>query len=85
MLCDIDPVLIGQPFGLGAKNINQIIIVNRHQGVTLFPVSEWPAFVYVRRPLIEGIELKDTIEEVDIKLIAWAELYKNKTQKTENS
>ena len=78
MLCDIDPVILGQSYGLGSQDINQIIIANRYEGTSLFPISEWPSYVYVTRPLIDGIEFKDTIEESDVELIAWAEIYKEK-------
>jgi hypothetical protein len=42
MLIQIEPPLIGQQFGLGDKDISQLIISARLQGDTLFPVSHWP-------------------------------------------
>lgn len=78
LLCDIDPLLIGQPYGLGAADINQLVIATKHKGNTLFPINQWPMPIYVMRPLIDNIESKDTITETDVALIAWAELYHTK-------
>lgn len=78
ILCDIEPVIIGQSFGLGSKDINQIIIASRFEGMSLFPVTEWPTYIYVTRPLIQDIEYKNNIVKTDYELIAWAEIYKKK-------
>lgn len=78
MLCDIDPPLIGQPYGLGSKDITQIIIAARHKDTSLFPITEPIVYVYVMRPLVSGIESKDTIEQSDVDLIAWGEIYQHK-------
>lgn len=69
MLCDIDPPLNG---------INQLIIGNKLQGMTLFPVSEWPFPIYVLRPLIDNIALQDFIDPSNSELIAWAQIYDRK-------
>lgn len=74
VVCDIDPYIIGQPFGLGSQDIDQIIISSRFEGMSLFPITEWPTYVYVARPLTQGIHLKDFIESTDMELIAWAEI-----------
>lgn len=85
ILCDIDPVLIGQSYGLGARDIDQVIIASRLEGMSLFPIGEWPTYVYVFRPLIKNIELKTFIEQTDIELIAWAEIYKDLSDIPQNS
>ena len=76
LLIRIDPPIIGQPFGLGAKDINMVIVAPRHEGVSLFPIVEWPVFVYVARPLIDDIERRGLIHGDDTTVIYWAELYK---------
>lgn len=78
MLCDIKPSILGQPYGLGSQGISQIIIANKYEGTSLFPTSEWPSYVYVTRPLVDGLEFKDTIKASDIELIAWAGIYREK-------
>lgn len=74
ILCDIEPSIIGQSYGLGSQDIDQIIIANRFEGMSLFPIKEWPTYVHVARPLIQNISMKDSIEEGDSELIAWAEI-----------
>jgi hypothetical protein len=78
MLCDIDPPLNGQFYGLKDKNINQLIIGNKWMGMTLFPVSEWPLLIYVLRPLKDNIAFQDIIDSSNSELIAWAEIYDRK-------
>ena len=80
MLCDIDPAIIGQSYGLGSSDINQIIIASRFEGMSLFHITEWPTYVYVMRLLTQDIEYKNTIIDTDYELIAWAEIYKDKTE-----
>lgn len=75
MLCDVTPAIIGQSYGLGKTDIHQIIVASRFEGMSLFPILEWPTYIYVARPLVENIELKTYIKTSDIELIAWAEIY----------
>ena len=51
----IEPPLIGQPYGLGDRDIDRVLLATRHAGRTLFPVTEWPALVYVIRVLDERV------------------------------
>lgn len=75
LLCDILPALIGQHYELGSRDIKQLVLASRHQGYSLFPISEWPAYVHIALPSLSEIEVNDFIQEADIKLIAWGELY----------
>jgi len=75
LLVRIDPPIIGQPYGLGGKDIDMVILANRHSGTSLFPVSEWPLSVHVAR-IVNKLDQKQTIEENDIESIVWAEIYK---------
>jgi hypothetical protein len=75
MLIEIDPLLNGQMFGLGSKDISLLILSTRHKGLTLFPIMEWPCFVYVTRILdVEILECR-SFESNQVELIAWAMLY----------
>jgi hypothetical protein len=75
LLVKISPPLIGQKFGLGDKDIDQVFVAPRHVGASLFPINEWPLFVHVARPLIDEPENYCKIRQCDIESIAWAELY----------
>lgn len=80
MLCDIQPDLISQNYGINSENICQVILANRHEGYSLFPISSWPAYAHVAIPLIQNIEEMDNINDSLIKLIAWGELYSEKPE-----
>lgn len=84
ILCYIDPPIIGQSFGLGAQNIEFVLLAPRHDGFSISPVSEWPGYVHVARikspPPHDEVEYKmDQVEE-----IAWGEIYPT-TEEAEKS
>ena len=76
MLIEIDPVLIGQPFGLGDKDVSRLILSSRHQGYTLYPVTEWPSHVYVTRILDEAVLQTLSFSKGQVELIAWAMIFR---------
>jgi hypothetical protein len=80
MLIDVEPALDGQRFGLGPSDITQLIVSARRGGQTLYPISEWPFFVYVARILDEAtIDSREfTREQVD--LIAWGTLFRTREE-----
>jgi hypothetical protein len=75
LLVKVEPPLIGQPYGLGGRDIDTLLVVTRHKGDSLFPIKEWPVFVHVARLLIENPEERELIHDNEFESIAWAELY----------
>jgi hypothetical protein len=75
MLIEIEPPLMGQGFGLGGNDITKLIISTRHQGYTLYPITEWPSFVYVIRILDEAILKTLFFSKDQVELIAWAMIF----------
>lgn len=75
MICDISPPIIGQKFGLGDKDIHQVVLCIHYQGSTLRPTSEWPMSVYVMRMIDHQLNFAQEITEDDYKMIGLAELY----------
>lgn len=75
MLIKIEPPLIGQEFGLGDKDITQLVISTRHKGYTLYPITEWPSFVYVARILDDSILKNLSFKQNQVELIAWAMIF----------
>ena len=75
MLCDIHPPVLGQKYGLGNCDILQVVLASRHTNVSIFAITEWPAYVHVTRPLVNNLESKFNINASDLGLIAWAEIY----------
>lgn len=77
LLVKIDPPLIGQKYGIGGRDIDEVIVATRHQGDSLFPVKQWPVFVHVARSLVENPQDRDRLNEDEFESIAWAELYRS--------
>jgi hypothetical protein len=75
LLIRVDPPIIGQPYGLGSQDIDTLLVASRHQGYTLFPIDQWPAYVHVARLLVEAPETREYVRDDEFALIAWAELY----------
>lgn len=75
LLVKVEPPLIGQPYGLGGRDIDTLLVATRHKGDSLFPVKEWPVFVHVARLLIENPEEREQIHDNEFESIGWAELY----------
>jgi hypothetical protein len=82
MLIEIDPPLIGQGFGLGGKDITQLVISGRHQGDTLFPITAWPLSVYVARVLDENIVKTLSFTREQVELVAWAMIFRTLDEAT---
>lgn len=80
LLVRISPPLIGQKYGLGGRDIDLVIVAPRHQGASLFPVSEWPLYVHVARPKADDAEDRQCFDSGEFELIAWAELYRTEEQ-----
>ena len=74
LLVRIDAPLPGQRYGLGSAMIHQVVLATRHEGESLFPVSEWPLYVHVARPLHE-VRRQRKLAASDLELIGWAEIY----------
>src|SRR6516225_8201031 len=78
MLIEIDPPLYGQSIGLGAAEITHLIISSRQKGQTLYPVSEWPSFVYVARILDSAIFSTRSFTRKQVELIAWGVIFRTR-------
>lgn len=75
LLVRLSPPIIGQPYGLGDRDIDMVLVASRHKDCSLFPIVDWPAYVHVARPLIENPDSKKYIRDNEFEVIAWAELY----------
>lgn len=75
LLVRVEPPLVGQPYGLGGRDIDTVLVATRHEGDSLFPIGSWPVFVHVARLLIENPETREQIHDNECEAIAWAELY----------
>ncbi len=76
----VDPPVIGQPYGLGSREISDLLLLPHYEGTSLFPISGFPLPVYIYRALDEGLfkGLHDSSNE--LQLAAWGEIYQTKEQ-----
>lgn len=77
MLVDIEPPLPGQRLGLGGYDVTSLVLSSRHRGQTLYPVSEWPTYVYVAHVLDNEIPSSGMLSKGQLKLIAWGAIFRS--------
>jgi hypothetical protein len=75
MLIEVEPPVIGQKYGLGAKDISHLIISTRHSGSSLFPINEWPCDVYIARILDDSVIEQSSFKKEQVELIGWGIIY----------
>jgi hypothetical protein len=75
VLVGVDPPVIGQPFGLGDKDITSLILALRRKGSELEETVCRPVPVIIYRILRPGAGAEGVIRAPDIKLSAWGEVY----------
>jgi hypothetical protein len=73
VVAQIEPPVIGQDFNRPG-DLATVILVPRHQGVSIDPISEFPCFVHVTIAR-EGYKLRSPIRSDDLEIIGWGELY----------
>ena len=73
LLVRIDPPIIAE--GAARRMIDLVLLAARHEGASLFPITQWPVCVYVLQPLIDDIETRAEIAREEFQIIAWAEVY----------
>jgi len=71
----ISPPIIGQPYGLGDKDIDFIILLARHIGKDLSRLDSLPMDVYILYPK-DNISYENLNKE-NLDILAWATLYNN--------
>ena len=76
MLIEIEPPLIGQAYGLGDRDITNLLISSHLQGFTLFPIREWPCHVYITRILDESITKTLVFTKGQVEMIGWGAIYR---------
>lgn len=80
LLCNLEPTLFDSDSG---QTFSQVVLANRHEDYSLFPVNEWPAYVHVAKPLTD-LANKETLNKDDVYEIGWAEIYKNVSDAEKN-
>ena len=76
LLVEVEPPIIGQEYGLGGKDIAEVVLSSRYQGSSLFPVSEWPCDVYVSRILHDAGVDTSLLTKDQLELVVWGRIYR---------
>lgn len=80
LLIKIDPPLRGEKYAMEASEIQMVIIAARLTGNSVISPSKWPVPVYVLHTNVDNVEKRIVINTQEYKVIAWAEIYKDKEQ-----
>lgn len=71
----VEPPIMGQPYGLVNKDIEDVVLATRWKGATLHPVSKWPMHVFVCRIIDEKIRGSGKASPGDLEVILIGDLY----------
>lgn len=71
----IVPPLIGQPFGLGDKDIDRLVIASRLQGFNVHMITQWPVPIYVLRIKDDSFRESGCFQADQVDLIAWGQIF----------
>jgi hypothetical protein len=75
-LVEVEPSLPRHVYDTN-EDVRWLILASRHQGHSLFPVSEWPLAVYVCRLKGNDEPEGDTIASEDLAILDWGEVRQN--------
>lgn len=81
-LVNLNPPLRGQEFGL-ADDIENVVLAARFEDGTLFPINEFPCFVFIARPIRTGIAHCEAISKDDLEVVGIGELYRSRSDAEE--
>ena len=56
------------------RDLDHLVLASRHQGRTIFPVSEWPLCVYICSLKDGRLPQGEKIDSNNLELLAWGEL-----------
>jgi len=79
MLVWIEPEIYGIPFGI-KNDIEEVVLATRLEGQTLFPINEWPLYVYVCHITNKNWKQGDSLTGDDLAIILWGEIYMTKDE-----
>lgn len=77
VLVSIDPPLVGQRYGLGSRDVSEVVLASRHVH-SLYPMTKWPAYVHVSLPLADVRQKPGHLGKADLHLIGWGEIYRKR-------
>jgi hypothetical protein len=85
LLIRVAPPLSGGRYGMGALDVQFLILSPKYRGSSLFPIEDRPTDVYVFLPTIPDPQAHDTFEPHQAKKIAFGETYRDDNQRNQPS
>lgn len=79
----VDPPVIGQPYGLGQEDISDLLLRTHFEGDSLFPISKFPTPVFIYRSVDNSMSTEKTLSAETLELAAWGEIYETREQAEE--
>jgi hypothetical protein len=76
-LVRLNPPVNGQDFNTGA-DIEFVVLAERHEGGSLFPIDSFPCLVFIARPLRTDVASTETINKGEVEIIGSGELYRSR-------
>ena len=70
LIVDVEPPVDSR----GSVSLSRVVLATRHDGETLFPISEWPIAVHVAKIVTDSTG-REELSPTDLKSVGWAELY----------
>lgn len=80
----IEPPIIGQPYGMGDRGIEDVVLATRYADTTLHPISEWPMTVFVCRIVNANIRHSGQASAKDIEVILIGQLHRTLAEANES-
>jgi len=74
----VDPPVIGQPYGLGQENIGDLLLRPHFEGDSLFPISKFPTAVFIYRVIDNSLSVNKNLSTKTLELAAWGEIYETR-------
>lgn len=75
MVVDIDPPLVDERPEAAGYTVPTLVVATRHRGLTLYPITGWPTYVYVGQILDPTIVQSGHFARGQVQLLAWGALY----------
>jgi hypothetical protein len=75
----VAPAVIGQAFGLGGRDLEDLVLSPRHLGSSLAITGEQPVAVHIYIVRNEGILKSHSFGARDVEMVAWGEIYRSQS------
>lgn len=70
-VAEVDPPFIGQPFGLGAKDIDRVIVASKWDGISLFDENRIDIPVYVVHIRDPSVTTNRSLGSEEVEVMFW--------------